>query len=174
MTSPSAEEIRDLYNEGMSSVEIGRMYGVCDSAIRSKAIRHGIPRPGSREKSVRQIAEDMSPQDAVDYLLGVVEELQEALIDGGDEVDRIGVHFTGYERRLMARLMKSAGGMVTRDALFSAIYYDRPNPDDMPDRKIVDAFVCKTRKKLPAEVGSIENVWGREYRFVAAPGWDEA
>lgn len=71
-------------------------------------------------------------------------------------------HLTKTEQRLLARLMQSAGNMVTREYLMDAIYFDRHNE---PVVKIIDVYVCKLRKKLQGSQYVIENVHGQGYRL---------
>ena len=54
--------------------------------------------------------------------------------------------------------------VVSREALMTALYSGRPQ--DPPDPKVIDVFICKLRKKLSTATGGenyIETVWGRGY-----------
>lgn len=66
---------------------------------------------------------------------------------------------TAHEAKVLGLLSKVT--MATKEMIMSTLYFDRPN--DMPEIKIVDVFICKMRRKLePFEI-SIETVWGRGY-----------
>lgn len=69
-------------------------------------------------------------------------------------------------RRLLAFLMNSI--CPTKEQCLSALYWDRPN--DEPELKIVDVFVCKIRKKLKRidETLIIETIWGVGWRMTPA------
>ena len=166
----TTDAIRDMYAEGMSSAEIGNLYGVTSSAVRTRALRAGIvnPRgPGGpyTAKTVEDIALDMKPMDAVEYLLGVVQELEQVVVR--DDVLALDIHLTPAERKILSALMNS-NGALSKDALLSAACYDRHPNEDFPDVRLVAVYICKIRQKLPPEVGHIETVWGDGYRFVRA------
>jgi two-component system cell cycle response regulator CtrA len=71
---------------------------------------------------------------------------------------------TGYESRALGRLLK--GGLVSKESLMTALYSDRP--DDEPQIKIVDVFICKMRRKLAGFGINIETRWGRGYELSPA------
>lgn len=60
------------------------------------------------------------------------------------------------------RFLKSKRSPVTKQNIMSVLY---GLDDDTPEIKIVDVFVCKLRKKLPAGE-KIETIWGSGYQFV--------
>lgn len=53
-------------------------------------------------------------------------------------------HFTRTELTLL-ELLYSTPGVVTKQALYDRLYWDRPDP---PDSKILDVLVCKMRIKI--------------------------
>lgn len=55
---------------------------------------------------------------------------------------------------------------VRRTSLMDAVYFYRP--DDEPEIKIMDVFICKIRKKLVGSPYRIVNVWGQGYSMVEA------
>ena len=55
-------------------------------------------------------------------------------------------HFTPLQRRILSALMKADGAVVLKDALYSALYFDRVN--DPPEPKVIDIFISKIRGKL--------------------------
>lgn len=70
---------------------------------------------------------------------------------------------TRNEARIMDCLDRNAGKTISRQALMDAVYYDRP--DEEPDAKIIDIFICKARKRFQVENAPywIETHWGRGY-----------
>lgn len=70
---------------------------------------------------------------------------------------------TAKEAKVLGLLSKVP--MATKEAIMSTLYFDRPN--DMPEIKIVDVFVCKLRRKLEAFEIEVETVWGRGYSLSA-------
>lgn len=166
----TTDAIRDMYAEGLTSYEIGDMYGLNSGTVRGRAIRAGIVNPRGNggpppPKSVEEIALDMKLPDAVEYLIGCVNALQQVVVN--DDVLRLRLKLTHLEGRLLSALVNSPG-ILTRDALMNAAYFDRPSYGDIPDAKLIAVYICRIRKKLPADFGHIETVEGFGYRFVRA------
>lgn|GEM_PF-3674146 len=68
------------------------------------------------------------------------------------------VPLTECEWLIFARLVKSAGKLVTRHELLDEMYWSDPNGG--AGSKIIDVYVCRLRKKSP---WPITTVWGRGY-----------
>jgi DNA-binding winged helix-turn-helix (wHTH) protein len=58
------------------------------------------------------------------------------------------------------RLILASQGVVTRDFLLSALY---SHPDNEPDVKIIDIWLCKVRKALGEHREAVETIWGRGF-----------
>lgn len=67
------------------------------------------------------------------------------------------------EKEAMVLGLLSKVDMATKEAIMFHIYSDRPN--DVPEIKIVDVFVCKVRRKLKPFDISIQTIWGIGYRL---------
>ena len=81
-------------------------------------------------------------------------------------VDHQPVKLTRSETAVLQLLLLRKNSVLTKQAIMSHLY---GGPDE-PDVKIIDVFVCKTRRKL-AEFGLsdvIRTVWGRGYQIGAA------
>ncbi len=74
------------------------------------------------------------------------------------------VHLTLNHARLLGALRARMGQTVTKNALMDALYFDRP--DDAPESKIIDVFICKIRKKIAHTGYAIKTVWGQGYKLV--------
>jgi two-component system, cell cycle response regulator CtrA len=88
------------------------------------------------------------------------------------EVNGARVHLTGKEYQIMELLSLRRGVTQTKEMLLNHLY---GGPDE-PQRKILDVFICKLRKKLAnASSGKdyIETIWGRGY-VLRQPADDEA
>ena len=71
------------------------------------------------------------------------------------------VRLTGKEFAIFELLVTRRGMVLTKDTILNHLY----DGMDEPERKIIDVFVCKLRKKL-AQAGAdnlIGTVWGRGY-----------
>ena len=72
------------------------------------------------------------------------------------------VHLTGKEYRVLELLCLRKGMTLTKEMLLNHLYGGM----NEPDLQIIDAFICKLRKKLAQATGGshyIETVWGRGY-----------
>ncbi|MCZ7564720.1 MAG: helix-turn-helix domain-containing protein [Burkholderiales bacterium] len=96
----------------------------------------------------------------VERLRDRVAELEELVGLRAEFPSRLGLTHT--ESMLFGLLVKR--GMCTRDAIYAAMYGTRPD-GDQPEMKIIDAYVCKIRRKLAARrvPVKIECAWGRGY-----------
>ena len=79
------------------------------------------------------------------------------------------IHLTGHEYAVLKLLVLRRGQIISKEMFLSHLYGGL----DEPDAKIIDAFVCKLRKKL-GHVGCeglIATFWGQGYaiRKAAAP-----
>jgi len=88
------------------------------------------------------------------------------------EVNGARVHITGKEYQMLELLSLRKGTTLTKEMFLNHLYGGM----DEPERKIIDVFICKLRKKLAdASHGKdyIETVWGRGY-MLREPNEDEA
>ena len=77
-------------------------------------------------------------------------------------INRVRVHLTGKEYRMLELLSLRRGTTITKEMFLSQLYGGM----DEPEIKIIDVFMCKIRKKLAVASGGkdyIETVWGRGY-----------
>lgn len=75
-------------------------------------------------------------------------------------IDGNALHLTGKEYAMLELLALRKGTTLSKDTFLTHLYGGM----DEPERKIVDVFICKLRKKLAAMNGHpIETVWGRGY-----------
>lgn len=72
--------------------------------------------------------------------------------------------FTSSEAALVIALRRAKGRSLSKEHLLRIMHPNR-NPDEMPDAKIVDVFVCKIRKKLKGKALAITTDWGLGYRL---------
>ena len=80
-----------------------------------------------------------------------------------DEFDNIGI--TKSHMRIVALLHARLGRLVSKSAIFDAVYFDK-SECDIADIKIIDIFICKIRPKLESTPYRIETVWGQGFRMV--------
>ena len=77
-------------------------------------------------------------------------------------IKEVRVNLTGKEYRMLELLSLRKGTTITKEMFLSELYGGM----DEPEIKIIDVFMCKTRKKLAIASGGkdyIETVWGRGY-----------
>lgn len=95
-----------------------------------------------------------------------------SIIQDAGKIQRVQSVFnmTNLEGRFLLALHHRRGGTLTKDAAMNALYSDRPN--DEPQRKILDVFACKMRRKMREANGganAIGTTWGVGY-FLTAEG----
>lgn len=78
------------------------------------------------------------------------------------------VYLTSHEAAILFLLVSSPGKVFSKEMFLLHIYAG--SPDDEPEMKIIDVFICKVRAKLDAicegaGMKFIETVWGRGYRL---------
>lgn len=86
-----------------------------------------------------------------------------------DSAAAYGARLTDTEHALYCLLRDQPGDVVSRAAIFGALYPDGPRPK----AKILDVMICRVRRKLDLgggapELPRIETVWGRGYRYVTS------
>ena len=100
----------------------------------------------------------MKPAEAVEFLLDALDVLTGCAPNEVHPVDEAIGHLPHLARRVAVALYKVNGRYLSADAIYAAMYFDRP-ADDTPDAKIVSAYVCKLRKRMP-DGWSIKTHWG--------------
>lgn len=67
-----------------------------------------------------------------------------------------------YSEGILCDLLRRSTGIVTKNSLYTALYWSRP---DGPQAKTIDVFVCKVRTKLARNKfpGEVITSWGRGY-----------
>lgn len=106
----------------------------------------------------------MRQQEEIETLRERVRQLEDALVPDAVTVP-IEWRLTSSEARLFAFL--TTREVATKAAIMQALYSDRPDED--PEIKIVDVFICKLRKKVVPFGVDIETVWGRGYTLRDRP-----
>ena len=81
----------------------------------------------------------------------------------GKEIMPREFRLTGKEEQVVSALLER--DVLSKESILSTVYNDRPN--DVPDIKIVDVFVCRIRPKLEPYGIKIETVWGHGYTIPA-------
>lgn len=160
-------DIAQMVSIGKTTVEIADMAGSSTVAVRRALARRGLSPNLPEVSTVRRIAEEMPPREAVEYLLGVLEEVAPAVSGDPSEIDGWGVDWTSSQRLIVSTLFAASPEAVPSERLWSLLYAARPG-DDGPDEKIIGVYICKIRKRLPPEHGQIVTYWGRGYAFEPA------
>lgn len=97
-----------------------------------------------------------------DQLATTREQLRELRANLDGEAPLSGVAgLTTKEAVVVAELLRH--GRASKQRLYHALYGDLPDPDQAPEPKIIDVFVCKARPKLAARGISIGTQWGWGY-----------
>ncbi len=115
-------------------------------------------------KLLDQLKARVPPSEEVERLTDEISVLVAAyaMPTVGDDWAKYGL--TASELRLVELLNAKRGRIVTRSAMMNALYFDR-NPDDEPEQKIVDVYICRIRKRLAGSDIVIDAVPGLGYRM---------
>lgn len=157
-------ELAQMVEDQMTYSEIADELGISRERARQRCNRIGLYATPKTAKTLRNRVQDMKAADAVEFLLGVFEELALAAPLDDHPVDAWG-RFTTPLRRLLIILYDYQGRIVSKENLYAAVYFDRADADDIPHPKIIDVYICKLRKMLPDHV-KVATVWGQGYRLV--------
>lgn len=115
----------------------------------------------------REVVQDMRPLEAVEYLLGIIEEA----IDPPDPAvawTMPGVALSPQQKRALRVLAAGRGGVVTNDTLIKAIRADHATE---AHTRAVTVMICKLRQALSGLPVSITNVWGQGYALSVPIDW---
>lgn len=133
----------------------------CSRAMESGALVAMPPESAADRKTALQVelTHVRAQLDDANYLL---REIQAEKSKDGRWSNYVAVAgITGKEAMLLFVLLESHG-RVAKERLYHELYGMR-NPDEQPDPKIVDVFVCKIRAKLKPFDIEIDTVWGHGY-----------
>lgn len=150
---------------GESSTQIAEALGHNRQVIMRRARKIGVEVPGNRKRSIRSIESEiaqMKPADAVEHLLNILRESHSSM--SHDVISEVAMHgFTGSESSILLSLFSDK--LMSKEMIYDLLYGMRAT-DEIPEPKIIDALVCKIRKKLKVKGWDvkIETVWGRGYR----------
>lgn len=157
-------DLGELVSSGYTNREIADLAGENVNAARTAVYRRGFKSVIPSSGTVRSRAEEMKPLDAVNYLLGVLDQWLPALSNHTHEIDGWGIHLQPMERLLLALLVDASPRVVSRNQIMDCLYSTRAD-GEIPADNIVSVLIAHIRKKLPTEMGSIANMHGRGYRF---------
>jgi DNA-binding response OmpR family regulator len=115
-------------------------------------------------RDIEHKLERMDESAHVDYLLDVIHALIEAQVDV-HPVDRV-TSLTRSQRKVVQVLYDNAGRIVSQENILSGLCVGRAG--DWPDLGLIPVHICKIRKKLPKEIGSIRTHSGLGYEFIKA------
>ena len=146
----------------MTLGEIAEELGVSKEAARNGFRRAGIKPNKEMLQTIIQRASGMKPTEAVHYLIEMVQIIDSVYFgDDRHPVDDLPIKFTPAQRDIMILLLDNAGKMVSKDRIHSVLLLRRENTMI----RTVDAHICKLRKKIPEEMGMIENIYGYGFRL---------
>lgn len=107
-------------------------------------------------------------QMEIETLRERVRQLEDILAPAAVDVP-IEWRLTASEARVFAHLTTRV--VATKQSIMAALYSDRP--DDDPEMRIVDVFICKIRKKIEPFGVNIQTVWGQGYALTDRAHYSE-
>lgn len=87
-------------------------------------------------------------------------ESQLGLLSNGELQMYFSVHLTSLESQFVMQLIKHKDRILTKEAIFFALYGERPECDQ-PISKVMDVVVSKVRHKFAPHNITIKTIWGR-------------
>lgn len=161
-----AEIIRNGVMTGMKNIEIAQELGVSRMTVYRRGAKIGLDmRRGTvnHPDTLRRVVQDMSRDEAIEYLLEVVEQMTAQ--DEPLQRDVGGVMLAPQQAIIFAMLNRYIGQGVSKERIWRAIAAGRPN--EGPDIGVVSVQVLRMRRLLRGQY-RIETVWGFGYRMEAA------
>lgn len=160
MTVHTAKRLQGLVDAGLSLSVIADHEDMSYNAVRAKLYKHGLKAKPTDFGMLRHEVMGMKSDEAVEYLLSVIENLAASFQSETHEIDTWG-HFTPHVRKLLITLYEAEGRTLSKSAIMDAMYSMKMH--DAPDEKIVDVYVCKARKRLNPEIAELKTHWGVGY-----------
>lgn len=171
----SSSDITPLYKgmnlfeaikSGMTADDIMDECGCSYDALRRALSRRGLAYLRRDSSDPRALIQDMKKDDAISFLLNMVEILMRAEPEAETAIEHLNLPQT--PRQIALILMSSPGVTFSREALLDRLY-STTSAEEVPMPKIIDVYICRLRKKVPQAMGFFENVWGVGYRWIPAP-----
>lgn len=165
----TAEMLEIAAAQGMNPNQLAREAGVYRAdVVRAErremvSLKRAVREDAMKGRDYRDAVQDMRPIDAVEYLLGVIDEL----VDRPAQPWALpGVMMTVGERNVFYTLARAKGRIVSKVGIMRGYMLGR-GADDEPELKIIDVFVSRLRKKLSGTGIEIFTQWGVGYRMTA-------
>lgn len=115
---------------------------------------------------IREHVDSLKPLEAVNYLLGCLENPADCIGNDHHPVDDVLPNLKPSHRKMLIILWNAKGDVVSKEALIAGYCFGRRKDD--PTDQMVNVTIYNLRKVIPESIGRIENVWGRGYRWVGA------
>lgn len=149
--------------QGLCIDQIAEEIGISKQAVWQRAYRAGVRITHKDDVSLRTKAEGMKPAEAIDFLLGVIEAMQEGFSPLPISHQVVLNSLTRSEKRLFERLFQSQGAVVPHEILYNRLYCDRVSADEFPTEASVRIVMGRLRRKLRDTPWKITSVFGVGY-----------
>ena len=148
--------------------DVAQELGRHKESVRHAFAKRGVRLTAEANKSIRARVEAMKPHDAIEFLLGVLEQVSWVDIHSEHPTDHIEVR--PAIRPILRILWDASGRTVSKDHLLTAYTARRSIKQSFPDAKIIDIQICHLRKALAGTDYEIKTVWGVGYRLLRRYG----
>lgn len=161
-------EVKDLAARGHSKTEVARLLNIGRLRVHRLAKKHditfrrGSPSDGAEIYDYRAEVRGLPAEEAVDYLLDVIEQMLPRKTDL-NEVYEILPSVSRQEARILQVMLKNRGMVMTSETLWNAATFERIRPAS----KLVPVVILSLRKKIKAAGLELKivTVWGVGYRL---------
>lgn len=160
--------IEEFASDGMTLNQIASALGCSYESVRRIVGRAGIPVLSEGHRDLRQIVNDMTPLNAVEFLLDLI---QEAIptYQKDHPVDHLGLNFGPQERIILLHLAANPDRTYSKESIYSAMYAHVPGGSET-EIQIVAVLIRKIRIKLTRTSICILNKPGVGYKVVDPDG----
>jgi DNA-binding response OmpR family regulator len=158
--------LQDCLDHRMTRKEIAEKLGLNYSTLRGQLRRANADPVKELNLSIEEKARRMDPDDAVDYLLFVIQCLNDAMANGAYHpgVDGLGLKLTSVARRILICLWDADGDIMSRKELHSASIVG--HVDVTSETRSIDTQLVQIRKSISGTRYRIENVRAVGWRLV--------
>ena len=165
-----ATETLALSNDGARIAEAAREIGVSRASLYRAMHRHGVQFEGGDMSDIRRRVQFMKPVDAVELLLGILEECIGEAQGVNGEIGRFpGDLLTRRQKQVFAAIYGFSPKVAPRSRIMWMIW-GGDGFDNMPTSTALDMLVGQIRRRLQHLTGfEIETVTGEGFRLKRSP-----
>jgi DNA-binding response OmpR family regulator len=167
------KELRACVDAGLTTGEICRLLSMSEGWFRKLAKKHGLTVRKQYKLTYADRAARLPPKRAVEYLMGVVQALEERLQEYEKARKELPFYLSPQRTKLLNYLIDQHPKPASLKGMYDVMCWDKAD-SEKPDEKVVTVLVHHLRPILKRHgFGEIKNIWGYGYKFVPGPKYNE-